>query len=81
MITEADQQAPEALAGRDALRAWHHALAAGLTSRGTNRQRADDTAALLLTTLQGAHVLCRAEGTIEPFDAAARALLSCLPAN
>ncbi len=79
VATEADQGTPEALAAQLALRSWHEVLTTGLTTLGMNPQSAQDTATLLLTTLEGAHVLCRAEGTIEPFDAAARALLERIP--
>jgi hypothetical protein len=34
---------------------------------------AADLAAMLIALLQGAHVTCRAAGTIQPFDQAARA--------
>ena len=35
---------------------------------------ASDVAQLMIATLEGAHVLCRAAGSIAPFDSAARAL-------
>jgi hypothetical protein len=34
----------------------------------------------MITTLEGAHNLCRAAGSIDPFDRAAAALLANLPA-
>jgi hypothetical protein len=37
------------------------------------KKKAADTAALLINMLEGAQVLCRAVGHIEPFDAAFRA--------
>jgi hypothetical protein len=33
----------------------------------------------MIVTLEGAHILCRAAGSISPFDRAAAALLSGLP--
>jgi len=35
-------------------------------------EEAADLATLLITLLEGAHVLCRAAGTLEPFEQAAR---------
>jgi len=41
--------------------------------------QAADLATLMIVTLEGAHILCRAAGSIAPFDRAAAALLSTLP--
>jgi TetR/AcrR family transcriptional repressor of lmrAB and yxaGH operons len=59
---------------REVLDGWRATLAAHLRRAGASRQRADQVATLLLATLEGAHVLCRAAGDIEPFDRAAAAL-------
>ena len=49
-------------------------LTAHFVRAGSSSRRAGDLATLLLATLEGAHVLCRADGTIKPFDRAAAAL-------
>ncbi|MCU1648534.1 MAG: regulatory protein TetR [Nocardia sp.] len=51
---------------------WTTTLAARLTDAGVGVQAATDFATTLITLLQGAHVLCRADGTIAPFDRMAR---------
>lgn len=56
-----------------AFASWTSQLADRLTVAGLAGDEATDLAALLLTLLEGAHVLCRASGTIDPFDQAARA--------
>jgi TetR/AcrR family transcriptional repressor of lmrAB and yxaGH operons len=55
---------------------WIGALAAKLTSAGLAPEEATDLADTLIVLLQGAHVLCRAAGNLEPFDRAARTILS-----
>ncbi|MFE3053777.1 TetR/AcrR family transcriptional regulator [Nocardia sp. NPDC059239] len=52
---------------------WTTTLAERLTAAGADPATAADLAITLLTLLQGAHVLCRAAGEIEPFDRMARA--------
>ena len=56
-----------------AFTAWLQELAGRLADAGLSRKKAADTAALLISMLEGAQVVCRAVGDIEPFDAAARA--------
>ncbi|MFF7458559.1 TetR/AcrR family transcriptional regulator [Kitasatospora sp. NPDC008115] len=65
--------ADEAFAG------WVGELAEKLTRAGMDSAQAAGLATLMITTLEGAHVLCRAAGSIAPFDKAAAALLSTLP--
>jgi AcrR family transcriptional regulator len=72
--TESEAGSGLQLASRDALRSWRERLADQLVHAGAAPGEASRLASLLLTTLEGAHVLCRAEGSIEPFDAAAAAL-------
>ena len=60
---------------------WIDTLAARLTAAGQERRSAADTAALLISLLEGAHVLCRAAGDIAPFDAAARAARALVSAT
>jgi TetR/AcrR family transcriptional repressor of lmrAB and yxaGH operons len=58
---------------------WRSILARQLISAGASPTRAEEIAALLITTLEGAHVLCRADGSIAPFDQAAHALRAAFP--
>ena len=51
---------------------WTGQLAERLTSAGLEPEAAEDFAATLIILLEGAHVLCRASGDLEPFDRAAR---------
>lgn len=62
------------LSSREVLGRWRSLLTTHLRQAGASRRRANEVAALLLATLEGAHVLCRAAGDIEPFDLAAAAL-------
>jgi TetR/AcrR family transcriptional repressor of lmrAB and yxaGH operons len=55
---------------------WTSELAAKLTRAGMTTPRAADLATLMIVTLEGAHILCRAAGSIAPFDSAATALLA-----
>jgi len=57
-----------------ALGSWVSVLAGRLHSGGIDEPEAADLASLLVTTLEGAHVLARAEGRIDSFDRTARAL-------
>jgi TetR/AcrR family transcriptional repressor of lmrAB and yxaGH operons len=60
----------------DAFNAWRRELAGKLTAGGMAADQASGLAATLITLLEGAHVLCRAAGDLEPFDQAARAITS-----
>ena len=75
-VTEAVPGSPPAIAGQDALRLWRAELGEHLEACGVAKSDAESTANLLLATLEGAHVLCRAEGSIRPFDQAAATLLT-----
>jgi TetR/AcrR family transcriptional regulator, lmrAB and yxaGH operons repressor len=55
---------------------WTSELAARLIRAGMSSPRAAELASLMIATLEGAHVLCRAAGSIAPFDGAAAALLA-----
>ncbi|WP_169790778.1 TetR/AcrR family transcriptional regulator [Streptacidiphilus albus] len=55
-----------------AFAAWGDRLAERLVAAGLAPEEAADLAALLLSLLEGAHVLCRAAGELGPFDRAAR---------
>jgi len=56
-----------------AFSAWLEELAIRLTEAGMAEKKAAETAALLINMLEGAQVVCRAVGNIEPFDASFRA--------
>lgn len=57
-------------------RTWTSALVDRLTTAGLPTRDAEDLATTLLTLLEGAHVLCRAAGSLEPYDRAARTAVS-----
>lgn len=59
-----------------AFTSWIDELSARLTDAGLPAEHARDAAALLISMLEGAQVLCRASGDVEPFDAAARAAVA-----
>ncbi len=74
VATEAAPGSHLQLASGEALEEWCRLLAAQLVVAGLEAQRAEQVATLLITTLEGAHVLCRAQASIAPFDLAAQAL-------
>jgi hypothetical protein len=53
--------------------AWTDQLAERLTTAGLTPGDAADLAVMLITLLEGAHVMCRAAGTLQPFEHAVRA--------
>ena len=55
-----------------AFTSWTEVLAERLEAAGLRRTDATDLATTLIMLLEGAHVLCRAAGTLEPFEQAAR---------
>lgn len=59
-----------------AFTSWVDQLAERLTAAGLGSDAARDLAATLITLLQGAHVLCRAAGDLEPFEQVARTAAS-----
>lgn len=65
----------------DAFHSWTGQLAERLGTAGLSGDAATDLAVTLITLLEGAHVLCRAAGGIEPFDRAARTALHLLPGS
>ncbi|MGK8557391.1 TetR/AcrR family transcriptional regulator [Nocardia gipuzkoensis] len=58
--------------------AWADRLAAALTVAGMTSEAAADQAQLLVALLEGAQVLCRASGSTDPFEHAARAALAAV---
>jgi AcrR family transcriptional regulator len=72
---DADDDALRQVAA-DAFASWTDQLAERLTIAGLAPGEACDLAAMLLALLQGAHVTCRAAGTLQPFDQAVRAAIA-----
>ena len=62
----------------EAFTAWRRELAGKLTAAGMPAEQAAGLAATLITLLEGAHVLCRAAGDLEPFDQTAKTIVSLL---
>ncbi len=56
--------------------AWTDQLAERLTAAGLPPRDAGDLATTLITLLEGAQVLCRASGTLDPFDRVVRTVAS-----
>jgi TetR/AcrR family transcriptional repressor of lmrAB and yxaGH operons len=63
-------------AANDALKTWVTELDHKLLDLGTSVEVARALSTLLIVFLEGTHVLCRAAGDLEPFDAAAPALVA-----
>jgi TetR/AcrR family transcriptional repressor of lmrAB and yxaGH operons len=61
---------------RAAFESWTNALAERLIGAGMTANDATELATTLLILLEGAHVLTRADGSVEPFDRAARTMLA-----
>lgn len=59
---------------------WGSEIELKLASAGASSSAAQELSTLLITTLEGAHILCRAAGCIEPFDRAARGLMNMVSA-
>jgi AcrR family transcriptional regulator len=77
-MASCDQRDYESLqqAAANAITLWVGVLRERLHAAGIDETEAADLASLLVTTLEGAHVLARAKGRIDPFDQAARALVA-----
>lgn len=73
----ADQSSLRTVAA-EAFTGWTGELTGKLTQAGMSASQAADLATLMIVTLEGAHILCRAAGSIAPFDRAAAALISTL---
>ena len=67
-------------AAEHALDSWVDVLAGRLEVAGMGEADRTALATLLVTFLEGAHVLCRAAGSLEPFERGARALTSTVDA-
>jgi TetR/AcrR family transcriptional repressor of lmrAB and yxaGH operons len=66
---------------RATFRSWVALLADQLTAAGVPAQRAAPIATATLAGMEGALILCRAEGNSKPLDAVAEELLRLLPAG
>lgn len=64
-----------------ALEQWRQALARGLIGMGVRRARARDLSVLMLSTLEGAILLSRASGTVQPLRTVVRTLKPMLDAE
>jgi len=65
---DADQSAAVRQAAGEAFETWQRTCADALASRGLEQARAESLAALMVASVEGAVVLCRAQGTSEPLD-------------
>ena len=59
-------------AASTAFESWTNALAERLSTAGLPTSEATDLATTLLAMLEGAHILCRAAGSLEPYERIAR---------
>jgi AcrR family transcriptional regulator len=66
---------------RDTFRAWVSLLAAQLEARGVPADRAGSVARATLAGMEGALILCRAEGDVGPLDTVAAELMRLLPTS
>ncbi|HXN04406.1 MAG TPA: TetR/AcrR family transcriptional regulator [Candidatus Acidoferrum sp.] len=66
---------------RATFRSWANALAAQLEAVGVPAQRAMPIALATLAGMEGALILCRAEGNVKPLDAVAKELMRLLPSE
>ena len=64
---------------RSTFRDWVALLAEQLAGTGVPAARAQSIAVAVLAGMEGALILCRAEGSVEPLDAVAGELLRLLP--
>jgi AcrR family transcriptional regulator len=63
----------------EAFTSWVGRLAGRLSAAGLAADEATGLATTLITVLEGAHVLCRAAGGLEPFDRAAETVIALTP--
>jgi TetR/AcrR family transcriptional repressor of lmrAB and yxaGH operons len=64
-----------------AFQTWTSTLAQRLTTAGLPERDALDVATTLITLLEGAQVLCRAAGSVDPYDRTARAITDLVRAR
>lgn len=77
-VTQPADETTEGLCGIAAttFTAWAAQLADALISAGMTCNKATDLAHLLVDLLEGTQIVCRATGSTEPFDHAARAVIA-----
>jgi len=66
---------------RETFRAWVALLGGQLKAAGVPGPRASAIAVATLAGMEGALILCRAEGNVKPLDAVAKELMRLLPAE
>jgi TetR/AcrR family transcriptional regulator, lmrAB and yxaGH operons repressor len=66
---------------RATFRSWAAVLAEQLEAAGVPSQRAKPIAMATLAAMEGALILCRAEGNVKPLDAVAEELMRLLPSE
>jgi TetR/AcrR family transcriptional regulator, lmrAB and yxaGH operons repressor len=66
---------------RNAFRSWANVLAEQLEAVGLPSSRARPIAVATLAGMEGALILCRAEGNVKPLDAVAEELVRLLPSE
>jgi TetR/AcrR family transcriptional regulator, lmrAB and yxaGH operons repressor len=66
---------------RATFRSWAGVLAEELEAAGVPSQRAKPIAMATLAGMEGALILCRAEGNVKPLDAVAEELMRLLPSE
>jgi TetR/AcrR family transcriptional regulator, lmrAB and yxaGH operons repressor len=64
---------------RETFRSWEHVLAEQLERAGVPERRAKSISIATLAGMEGALILCRAEGSVEPLDDIAQELVRLLP--
>jgi AcrR family transcriptional regulator len=75
VAVDADDESVDLLTiARDVFRSWASLLAEQLVGVGMTKERAHDVALTSLATMEGALILCRVEGSVEPLDVAATLL-------
>jgi AcrR family transcriptional regulator len=66
---------------RETFRSWESVLAGQLETAGLPAHRAKGIALATLAGMEGALILCRAEGTVQPLDDIAAELMRLLPST
>ena len=66
---------------RETFRSWETVLAGQLEQTGIPARRARGISLATLAGMEGALILCRAEGTVQPLDDVAEELMRLLPAK
>jgi AcrR family transcriptional regulator len=71
VAVDADDESVDLLTlARDVFRSWASLLGQQLVAAGLTKRRAHEVALTSLATMEGALILCRVEGSVEPLDVA-----------